>query len=226
MWRSAQLGLDSQASDHDLITQRTGGHARTRRPARGALSGPAWRVCGPEPRRAGRTCTGHPGRKTAGTSGTLSAAPRPQQVLSAPAPREGSLARPSPASPPHWLCLPRCCVHPHAVGGSWCPPAIPQGGQTPDFGISRVPQPTLSGLTPNSPSLRSTTSPAPLCTSPPLPPLYPPTWPPGHAPPAPASQGWGKGPPRPGHKEETQLTVSRGSAFLTCIWGMRAAARR
>lgn len=173
MWRSAQLGLDSQASDHDLITQRTGGHARTRRPAWGALSGPAWRVCGPEQRRAGRTCTGHPGRKTAGTSGTLSAAPRSQQVLSAPAPREGNLALPSPASPPHWLCLPSCCAHPHAVGGSWRPPAIPQGGQTPNLGISRVPQPTLSGLTPNSPSLHSTTSPAPLCTSPPPPPAVP-----------------------------------------------------
>ncbi|KAJ8779112.1 hypothetical protein J1605_012963 [Eschrichtius robustus] len=101
---------------------------------------------------------------------------------------------------------------PPRAGGQLAParlPAVPQGGQTPDPGISRVPQPTLSGLTPNSPSLHSIASPAGLRISPPPPPLYPPTWSPGHSPPAPASQGWDKAPPHPGRKEKTQPRVRR-----------------
>lgn len=41
-WPPAQLGLDSQASGHDLITRQASGHAGTRRPVQGAPSWPVW----------------------------------------------------------------------------------------------------------------------------------------------------------------------------------------
>lgn len=233
MWRSAQLGLDSQASDHDLITQRTGGHARTRRPAWGALSGPAWRVCGPEQRRAGRTCTGHPGPARGIPAAKQPARPGPS------ARRQG----PSRCSlRPHlekgtWPCQARPLLHTGSVspvaahtptrwGAAGAPPPSPREGRPPTLAFLEFPNqhflashPTPPAYTP--PPAQHHSAPHPL-----HPPRYPATWSPGHSPPAPASQGWDKGPPHPGHKEKTQLTVGRGSAFLTCIWGMRAAARR
>ena len=234
-WPSAQLGLDSQASDHDLITQQTGGHARTRRPARGAPSRPAWRMRGPEPGRAGRTCTGHPGRKTASTSGALGAASRPQQVLSAPAPRgrnrgTDSLALPSPASPPHWRCLPRRCAHPHVLGGSWRPPASPlspREGRPPTLAFLEFPNQHFLASHPTPPAY----TPPPAQPGSASHPLHPRCIPqPGlqatPLQPRPLRAGTRGRPTQGARRKHSPGSVGRGSAFLTCIWGMRAAAPR